>query len=517
MNKNDTMRGVGFFALCGAAVLFAGILLQGCFGMLEAEGAEQPNKATLNLTTNQVLQGSSVNFFSTNLTALLNAIGGNYATPSQGALADTALQPAAIGVTVQAYDADLDTWATKTAPSGVVVGTTDPQTLSIKTLTSPVINVTSDATGDIYYRSAGGLFTRLGIGSSSQVLTVAGGLPSWAAAGSGTVTGITNAGGTYSLINNSNAPVPKIKSLSISGGTLTDEGTNILVTVSGGGSSYADKALTKGRLTVVSGQSVVTTNATNTTVYFTPHNGNGIALYDGSSTWTNATFTEITCTVPSTTATLYDVFIYDNGSAVVSDVVAWASDTARTTALILQDGIYVKTGATTRKYVGTFCTTETAGQVVDTLRRRLVYNYYNKISRTFLRQESTVSWVYSTATLRQVNANSANQVEVVIGVRDTSIALEFIHFAVSGSTGNFMAAIGENSTSAVATNCIGGVETRVAGYVLNPKAHITTIPRLGYSYYAMLEMPTAACTWYSTLTVSGAVVVKHGLTGRIDL
>jgi hypothetical protein len=279
----------------------------------------------------------------------------------------------------------------------------------------------------------------------------------------------------------------------------------------------ADKALTEGRLTVVSGQSVVTTNATNTTVYFTPHNGNGIALYDGSSTWTNATFTEITCTVPSTTATLYDVFIYDNGSAVVSDVVEWASDTARTTALILQDGIYVKTGETTRKYVGTFRTTETAGEVVDTLRRRLVYNYYNKISRTFLRQESTVSWIYSTATLRQVNANSANQVEVVIGVRDTSIALEFIHLAVSGATGNFMAAIGENSTSAVATNCVGGVETRVAGYILTLKAHITTIPRLGYSYYAMLEMPTAACTWFSTLNVSGAVAVKHGLTGRIDL
>lgn len=45
------------------------------------------------------------------------------------------LAPAAIGSTVQAWDADLDTWATKTAPSGTVVGTTDTQTLSAKTLT----------------------------------------------------------------------------------------------------------------------------------------------------------------------------------------------------------------------------------------------------------------------------------------------------------------------------------------------------------------------------------------------
>lgn len=45
------------------------------------------------------------------------------------------LTSSAIGSTVQAYDADLDTWATKTAPSGTVVGTTDTQTLSGKTIT----------------------------------------------------------------------------------------------------------------------------------------------------------------------------------------------------------------------------------------------------------------------------------------------------------------------------------------------------------------------------------------------
>lgn len=47
------------------------------------------------------------------------------------------------------------------------------------------ITLGSDATGDIYYRNSSGVLTRLGIGSSGQVLSVSGGLPAWAAAASG--------------------------------------------------------------------------------------------------------------------------------------------------------------------------------------------------------------------------------------------------------------------------------------------------------------------------------------------
>ncbi len=41
------------------------------------------------------------------------------------------------------------------------------------------------ATGDVYYRDSSGNFTRLGVGSSSQVLTVSSGLPSWQSASGG--------------------------------------------------------------------------------------------------------------------------------------------------------------------------------------------------------------------------------------------------------------------------------------------------------------------------------------------
>ena len=46
----------------------------------------------------------------------------------------SALVTADIGITVQAWDADLDVWATKTAPSGTVLGSNDTQTLTNKTI-----------------------------------------------------------------------------------------------------------------------------------------------------------------------------------------------------------------------------------------------------------------------------------------------------------------------------------------------------------------------------------------------
>jgi hypothetical protein len=54
----------------------------------------------------------------------------------------------AIGVNVQAFDTDLDTWAAKTAPTGAVVGISDVQTLTNKRVTKRTGTVASSATTD---------------------------------------------------------------------------------------------------------------------------------------------------------------------------------------------------------------------------------------------------------------------------------------------------------------------------------------------------------------------------------
>jgi hypothetical protein len=89
-----------------------------------------------------------------------------------------------------------------TAPSGAIVGISDSQSLTNKTLgTGTVIALGSDATGDIYYDGGSGVLTRLAIGSTNQVLTVTAGIPSWAAAqGVGEANTASNVGvTTYGL------------------------------------------------------------------------------------------------------------------------------------------------------------------------------------------------------------------------------------------------------------------------------------------------------------------------------
>lgn len=186
----------------------------------------------------------------------------------------------------------------------------------------------------------------------------------------------------------------------------------------------------EGRLTLESGVAVSTTNQTaKTTVYFTPYIGTNITLYDGSD-WDIFTFSELSLSISGYTAdTNYDIFIYDNSGTLTLESTAWTDDTTRATALTTQDGIYVKSGATTRRYLGTIRTTATTGQCEDSAERRFLWSYYNQVYK-FQQASVAASHTYTTNTWRAWNNNTTvgeTRVVFVLGLPQFVAANQCTH------------------------------------------------------------------------------------------
>lgn len=171
------------------------------------------------------------------------------------------------------------------------------------------------------------------------------------------------------------------------------------------------QSICNGRLTLTTATPVTTSDVTAaTTLYFSPFAGNQIGLYDGSSVWNLRAFSELSVSLSGLTAnTNYDVFIYDNaGTATIDTLTAWTNDTTRATALVLQNGVLVKSGATTRRYIGTIRITGTTGQTEDSAARRYVWNYYNRVQKLLRATDSTATWTYNSTTYRPFNNSTTD-------------------------------------------------------------------------------------------------------------
>lgn len=252
-----------------------------------------------------------------------------------------------------------------------------------------------------------------------------------------------------------------------------------------------------GRLTLTSGTPVTTGDVTAaTTLYFTPYKGSLIGTYSGSA-WSVNSFTEKSITLASLTAGLpYDCFIVDGTLAL--ELTAWTNTTTRATALTTQDGILVKTGATTRRYLGTICIVAT-GESEDSVARRMVWNYYNRVERPMFVTDATDNWTYATATWRAANGTLTNhQVEFVVGVAEDAVDAQLgvragFSSGVAGSIG-----IGLSSTSAPATGSVFIDYSSGATESVNLTASYHGIPAVGYGFLSWLEY-----TRSSTITFYG--------------
>lgn len=281
---------------------------------------------------------------------------------------------------------------------------------------------------------------------------------------------------------------------------VTSSGTYIVF----GTGSGAD--VPGGRLTLTTATPILTSDtAAAGTLYYTPHFHNNISIYSGTA-WIPFTFTERSLALSVTSGKNYDVFIYNNSGTLTLELsAAWTNDTTRADALTRQDGTWVKSGATTRLWLGTIrasganqCSMEMA-PASGTTAKIGVWNYYNQVPFNIRATENADSWTYTTATWRPMNNDTTNRLEYVCGLAGASS----IH-CVSSTNAN-------NSTSLTLSNGIGVDSTTAnsaqehgANIVGSGASSLKLIARyrgaaaLGYHYLQALEYSQAlgSTTWY---------------------
>jgi len=184
-------------------------------------------------------------------------------------------------------------------------------------------------------------------------------------------------------------------------------------------SFFGEPVLCQGRLTLVSGVPVPTSNIVGaSTLYFTAFDGNRISMYDGKA-WLSYQFSEISLNLAGLTPGLpYDVFAYYNSGLFLS-LNAWSDANSRSGDLTLQDGIYVKALDPTYRFLGTIYPTS-ATTTEDSDARRFVNNYYNRRIRRLLISDPG-SHNYNSPAWRPYNDVLANRVEFVIAMQEEAI------------------------------------------------------------------------------------------------
>lgn len=263
-------------------------------------------------------------------------------------------------------------------------------------------------------------------------------------------------------------------------------------TTSAAESTYVFQA----RLTTESGNAIPSVDrAAQSTLYLTPFQGSRIAVYVGTR-WVTRRLTEISIPLSGLTAgSLYDVFVYDNaGVLAVALSTAWTSATARSQAISIFQGIYTLTATRGRRYVGTF-RASSATTTEDTTSQRFVYNYYHRVKRPLIVTDTTDSWSYTSGTVRQTNANTANQVQFIQGIsEDVAYGLSSNLITAAATVRLMDSVIGSKSTTAQSAQLRGGhARNTVVGQL---RSSYMAYPAIGYTWLSWNERGLGGTVFY---------------------
>jgi len=264
-----------------------------------------------------------------------------------------------------------------------------------------------------------------------------------------------------------------------------------------------------GRLTLTTATPVTVADVTGAgTIYYTPMRGNRIALYTGAA-WAVYTTAEISKALTLTSGKNYDVYAYASGSTVVLELsAAWTDDTTRADALAWQDGVLVKSGATTRRYLGTIRASG-ANTTEDSVANRFVSNYYNRVPRPMFScpayNDDNAQTSYTTASTSFTPANGGTGSKLAF-LSQGQDAVEYGAVAAVTNDGanSVSVGVGEDSTTTTQTRGFFFKDSSAYGHIT---ASRTIIPASGYHYLELLvQTGGGTATYFADLARVGSAV-----------
>lgn len=230
----------------------------------------------------------------------------------------------------------------------------------------------------------------------------------------------------------------------------------------------------------------------------------------------------------------YDVFAFESSTGVarIGSGAAWTDDVTRSDGITRTGpGLYWNTAQITLRYgsnsgdtatvdagcatyLGTFrCTAN--GQTEDSKAKRFLWNMYNRAPRAMSVYDATDSWNYTTATIRQANGSTANQLAFVRGLDEDAVSARSLQIALNTNAGVVVVGgIGLDSTTAI-TGFKPNATTPVANYRVSLPGAYDDFPGLGYHFLSLNEYSNASgtTTWYGD--AGAPPLVQSGIEGVV--